>query len=132
MNSKFNRAEVKSSSTIVEKWGSSGILSEGYIPLPKKLVRALGQIFNGDENMRMLAALLAIVDFNRANLVRNPTNDYLAFMAGLPDDVFLKAIHDLMQNGFLAEGQIGDPGSPAHYNFSPFVDKICELTPPET
>jgi len=127
---KFRRLPVKVSPSLIGKWGSEDILSEGYIPFPKKLLRTLSEVFYSDD-IKCLAALLAIVDFNREGQYRNPTRDYLAFIAGLSDEEFAAAIGDLMQGGLLVEGDIPEPEDYVNYDFSPLVKKICGLTSTE-
>ena len=83
---------------VVEKW-SLGVLSEGFVPFPKKLVRSLHRIFPGVDSMKELSVLLAVVDYKRPNLSRPPSLAYLAFLAGLTEDEFTVALDRLVSKG---------------------------------
>ncbi|HWW02605.1 MAG TPA: hypothetical protein VNZ64_23100 [Candidatus Acidoferrum sp.] len=85
---------------IVEKW-SAGVLSEGFVPFPKKLVRALHRIFTGAESAKDIAAVLAIVDFRRPNLTRLPSLAFLAFLAGLSEEEFNSTLGRLQAAGYI-------------------------------
>lgn len=67
---------------IVQKW-SETVLSEGFVPFPKKLLRCLHRVFQGPDSSKELAVVLAIVDFNRLRLTRLPSLAFLSFVAGL-------------------------------------------------
>lgn len=64
------------------KW-SGPLLSEGFVPFPKKLVRCLGRVLQGPEAINELAVLLAVTDYKRPSVSRPPSVEYLAFVAGL-------------------------------------------------
>jgi hypothetical protein len=81
-------------SQVVEKWSPS-VLNEGFVPFPKKLLRAIHRIFPDDDSMKELAVILAVVDFKRPNASRSPSLEYLAFLAGLEEDEFKAALSRL-------------------------------------
>lgn len=70
------------------KWGEHRILDEGYLPLPKRLLRCLGGLFKGPSGIEELQTVLAIIDYRRPNLSRPPSIQYLAAVAGLPVEEF--------------------------------------------
>jgi len=83
---------------VVEKW-SAAVLSEGFVPFPKRLVRSLHRIFPGVDSMKELSVLLAVVDYKRPNLTRPPSRAYLAFLAGLDEEEFTAALDRLVSKG---------------------------------
>lgn len=82
------------------KW-SELILDEGFVPFPKRLVRCLGEIFRGDEGIQDLQVVLAIVDYRRPNLTRQPSLDYLAFLADITPAAFRQRLDSLQARGLL-------------------------------
>ena len=96
-NVAFTRQTVDSRKlpkAVLEKW-SPDVLSEGFVPFPKKLVRCLQQVFDSSDSVKEIAALLAVIDFKRPNLTRNPSLHYLAFLAGLAESDFDAALQRL-------------------------------------
>jgi hypothetical protein len=79
----------------------------GFVPFPKKLLRAMHRLFSGVDSAKDIAALLAIVDFRRPNVTRRPSLAYLAFVAGLDDEEFRAALYRLEAMGYVRVG--GDP-----------------------
>lgn len=67
---------------LVAKWGSE-VLSEGYTPMPKRLIRCLPRLFKGRHALEHLAVILAVVDYRRPRINRPPSVEYLAFIAGM-------------------------------------------------
>lgn len=90
---------AKIPSRVVEKWSPS-VLNEGFVPFPKKLLRAIHRIFRNDDSMKELAVILAVVDFKRPNLSRSPSLEYLAFLAGLEENEFKAALSRLEQKEY--------------------------------
>jgi hypothetical protein len=76
------------------KWPAE-LLGEGFVPLPKKLLRALGGLFEDSREIDELVVLLAAVDYKRDNFERFPTVEYLAFVAGIPEKRFREALSRL-------------------------------------
>jgi hypothetical protein len=100
---KFTRQlidQAKLPQQVVEKWSSS-VLSEGFVPFPKKLLRSMHRIFTGSDSMLELSVVLAIVDFRRPNVTRPPSLDYLAFLAGLDPVEFQKVLVQLESKGYI-------------------------------
>jgi len=89
--------------TVAAKW-SANILDEGYVPVPKRLIRCLPKIFAGDGASEQLAVVLAIVDYRRPKLVRQPSLGYLAFVAGMDVSRFAEVLQDLETAGLLKVG----------------------------
>ena len=79
---------------VAAKW-SRDVLDEGFVPLPKRLVRSLVDLFSGPHAMQHLAVVLAIVDYKRPQLSRPPSVEYLAFTANMPVEEFKKYVSDL-------------------------------------
>jgi hypothetical protein len=67
---------------LLSKWDRR-VLEEGFVPLPKKLLRCMNQIFQGPEAMEQFILIMAITDYLRPNLSRGPSPEYLAFVSGL-------------------------------------------------
>jgi hypothetical protein len=84
---------------VVEKW-SPAVLSEGFVPFPKRFVRSLHRIFPGVESIAELSVVLAVVDYKRPNLTRPPSLAYLSFLAGLGEDAFTEALARLVSKGY--------------------------------
>lgn len=89
---------------VVHKW-SSEILSEGFVPLPKKFLRTMADVMEGN-SFDHLQALFAIVDYLRPNLRNPPSVEYLAFVAGLTPERFKECLDGLAKQGLIEyEGQ---------------------------
>jgi hypothetical protein len=82
------------------KW-SDELLGEGFVPLPKKLLRTLSRIFGGSPEIEELVALLAAVDYKRATPAPPPTLAYLAFAGGLSVSRFKSALSRLKKKGLV-------------------------------
>jgi hypothetical protein len=89
--------------SLVEKW-SPATLDEGFVPFPKKLLRAMHRLFIGVDSTKDIAALLAIVDFRRPNVTRRPSLAYLAFVSGLDEEQFRAALNRLEALGYIRVG----------------------------
>ncbi len=100
---KFQRQRIPPSRVpqpVLYKW-SELVLDEGFVPFPKRLVRCLGEIFRGDEGIQDLQVVLAIVDYRRPNLTRQPSLDYLAFLADMTPAAFRQRLDSLRARGLL-------------------------------
>ena len=93
-------------SKAVFKW-SEDSLREGYTPLPKRFMRVLDRVFPEHFGFDHLKSLLAIVDYKRANLTRDASLDYLAFIAGQSPELFQKCVDDLVGEKLIT--YTGDP-----------------------
>jgi hypothetical protein len=110
MPSTFTRQTIKPSAfkpRLTEKWRSD-ILAEGFVPLPKRLLRCVHKLFGGKHAMEDFSALMAIVDFRRPNLTRNPSREFLAFVSGLESDAFDAALLRLEQAGYISVAECED------------------------
>lgn len=81
---------------LTAKWRPE-LLEEGFVPYPKKLLRVASEIFVWEEGFTDMLLLLAIVDFQRPHLTRNPSMEYLGFLSGLTVDEVNDSL-DRMQN----------------------------------
>ena len=81
------------------KW-SLELCKEGFVPLPKMLLRTLSSVMKDDAYER-LQVLLAIADFIRPNGVAPPSYEFLAFNAGLPVEVFKNHLEHLKEIGLV-------------------------------
>lgn len=101
--SKFTRQQVDVSrlpSTIVAKW-SPALLNEGFVPFPKRFLRCLPKILKGEHAVRDLAVILAVVDYKREKLLRLPSAEYLAFVAGTELPEFEASLNRLKEGGLV-------------------------------
>ncbi len=80
----------------IAKWGLA-VLSEGFVPFPKKLLRCLPSIL-GENGIEKLQVIMSIVDYLRDDLKNPPSKDYLAFIAGLPKERFKAVLTELHAN----------------------------------
>ena len=81
------------------KWGVE-VLDEGFVPFPKKFLRCLSQVLGTAEYER-LQVLLALVDYLRDEMKNPPSLQYLAFVAGLDEDVFRRHLNQLAEAGLV-------------------------------
>jgi hypothetical protein len=124
----FKRQKVdKIPEAAIAKW-SQAVIEEGFIPFPKRFLRVLSGVFKSEE-MKLLQALLAIVDFRRAKQAYPPSRDYLAFIAGLPDDEFGGLLRDLKSRGLIEVAMESDEWIVA--DIQGLLRRIIELTPEE-
>lgn len=100
----FSRQRINTSrlpATLAAKW-SRPVLAEGFVPFPKLLLRCLPKIFTGEGAIEKLAVILAIVDFQRDELFRDPSLEYLAFVADMDRDDFQKVMISLEKEGLIS------------------------------
>jgi hypothetical protein len=100
---RFTRQKIQThrlSGELHAKWPGV-LLEEGYVPLPKRLLRSLAAIFTGPHAIQDLTAVLAVVDFRRPQLTRLPSEDFLAFLAGLSVEAFRDSLHRLSGRGLV-------------------------------
>lgn len=95
--------------SVVRKW-SSEILLEGFVPFPKRLLRCMSELFEGEHAIEDLAVILAIVDYRRPSLIRFPSIEYLSFLAGLSPEVFRERLAELQDRRLItvhgSEGEL--------------------------
>jgi hypothetical protein len=85
---------------VLAKWDGA-VLSEGFVPLPKRLLRCLPQIFSGEDAIERFMVVMAIADYLRPNLTRGPSSAFLAFLSGLPVDRVDRILSDLKKDGLI-------------------------------
>jgi hypothetical protein len=101
VKNQFRRPHLASFPPDLEAKWPGGVLSEGFVPFPKKLLRSLGALFGKSEELEDLAVLLAIVDFKRANQTRHPSLDFLSFVSGIPEDAVDRSISRMRSKGWV-------------------------------
>jgi hypothetical protein len=94
------------SEAVLAKWPRE-ILDEGFVPFPKRLIRAAGPLFKGPTAIELLVTVLSVVDFKRPDASRLPSLGALAYTAGLPVEVFRDRLNQLVLLGY-AEVRGGD------------------------
>jgi hypothetical protein len=103
MGQKFFRQQVvveKLPDVLRYKW-SDVLLSEGVTGVPKKLLRSMSQIFQGQNAVEQLQVALTLVDYRRENEKRLPTVAFISYLAGLPEDVFMARLEELHLQGLI-------------------------------
>lgn len=107
------------------KWDDE-VLNEGFVPFPKRLLRAIPHLFPENHDVAELAALLAVVDYRRPNLRNLPSTRYLAFVAGLGPKQFKRILTNLE-----AKNWIETEGSDEEIDvtLSGFFEAIKEAAP---
>lgn len=85
---------------VIHKWGER-LLDQGFVPFPKRLVRCAPRVFKGDLRLSELCALLAIVDYQRPQLVRKPSLSHLASVAGISEERFRACLKNLKRRKLL-------------------------------
>ena len=103
VNTLFFRQKIPAAAlprALIAKWGSEA-LTEGFVPLPKRLLRCMNRIFHGPDAIERLVVMMAIVDYLRPNLTRGPSKEYLGFVAGLSPDRVGVILSDLKADGLV-------------------------------
>ena len=95
----FQRRKVDNVPPVVAYKWCDGVLDEGYIPFPKRLLRCLTPLMS---DMRDLQVVLAVVDYARPNLSRPPSYDYLAFNAGMTAQDFKDRVAQMQAKGWVS------------------------------
>ena len=88
------------------KWGDA-LLAEGFVPVPKRLIRVLAKVF-GKPEFELLQAVLAVADFDRPNLMQNPSSEFLAYLAGLSEVKFMGRLGELEAMGLIDKAGSAD------------------------
>ncbi len=108
----------------VAKWGEE-LLIEGFTPFPKRLLRCLSLVFQGERAMDDLAVILSVADYRRPNLARPPSIDFLAFIAGLETDSFKQRLEVLSKRSWVAcEGL----DAAIDVKIEPFINKVLSVS----
>lgn len=90
------------------KW-PVGLLAEGFVPFPKTALRGIAKILEGPNAMEELVLLLAIIDFKRPSMTRDPSIEYLAFTIGVSVEEASRILTRLVEKGLVTVSQ-GDRG----------------------
>ena len=126
----LERQEIQRSrlpGVVVAKWDAE-VLSEGFTPIPKRLLRCLPQLFQGGHALEHLAAILAVVDYRRPQLNRPPSVEYLAFIAGMTTERFKKRLSELEAKGWIT---VDGTDAALDVNIDPFLKEIMNATQDE-
>lgn len=124
----FNRQKVdpfRIPEAIRAKWSNS-VLEEGFVPFPKKLLRSFHEICSGEQGIKELCILLAIVDYKRPTLSRLPSFEYLAFLAGLEEPELKSIIAKLEDRGWIKVREKGEGLDIEIQGFLAEIDKHTE------
>lgn len=127
-NHHFDRQKISAGAlprVVLAKWDAAA-LSEGFVPLPKRLLRCLHLIFTGEQAMERLMVVMAIADYLRPNLTRGPSVEFLAFLSGLSVDEVGRILGDLKKDGLITL-ETKDPDE-LDIGFSGLLTRIAELT----
>lgn len=115
------------SPAVLAKWPEN-LLREGFIPFPKRVLRALSHLYPNDRAMEELVVLLAAADFRRPNLKQQPSLEFLTFISGLEPERFRAALDRLANKSFVEpEGS----KEALEINSTKFFDKVREATAAE-
>lgn len=115
---------VPTSDILRAKW-SAEVYDEGFIPFPKRLIRCLGTIFQGEYAVQDLQSVLAIIDYARPNLTRHPSYQFLAFTAGLEVATLKKRVLAMEARGLL---KVVGPDEAVAIDATGLMKKIEEAT----
>lgn len=123
----FTRNKMVVAEAMQAKWPGQ-VLDEGFIPFPKRLLRCMGKLFQEPDAIDDLRVLLAIADFARQKLLRLPSYDYLAFIAGMTPENFKARLAVMQKRDWLTTNEISGG---VVIDITPLSRLIEKLTPPE-
>lgn len=126
---KFQRRKIDNVPPLVQYKWSSKVTEEGFVPFPKRLLRCLSQIFGAGATIEHLQVVLAVVDYNRPNLLHPPSLGYLAFTAGLEEGVFRQRLKELESAGLVEVQDYG--GDVLMVTIKGLLGQVVNLTPDE-
>ena len=109
---------------VVAKW-SAQVVSEGFVAFPKRLLRCLNVLFPEPRAIDQLRVVLAVADFRRPKQSREPSLQYLAFIAGMSEQEFRSALSALSDRG-IVELSGSDDG--LRVSLEPLLEKIMRET----
>ena len=110
--------------TVAVKW-SREVVNEGFVPFPKRLLRCVTSLLDGEDPLGELAVLLAIVDYRRPGLTRGPSLAFLAFVANMPVEKFRERLHRLEGKSLITVAGTDDD---LKVDLKPLLERIVELT----
>jgi hypothetical protein len=105
------------------KW-PVGLLAEGFVPFPKTALRGVAKILEGPDAMAELVLLLAIIDFKRPSMSRDPSIEYLAFTTDVSVEEANCILTRLVEKGLVTATQ-GDRG--LNIDAGGFFTKIASI-----
>jgi len=103
-NDIFSRQKINPETlprAVIAKWGADALV-EGFVPVPKRLLRCMNDIFSGPDAIERLMVVMAIADYRRPNLTRGPSREFLAFLCGLSVDRVTYILDELKNDGLVA------------------------------
>jgi hypothetical protein len=103
-NDIFSRQKINPEAlprAVIAKWGADTLV-EGFVPVPKRLLRCMNHIFSGADAIERLMVVMAIADYRRPNLTRGPSREFLAFLCGLSVDRVTCILDELKKDGLVA------------------------------
>lgn len=106
------------------KW-SPEVLNEGFLAVPKRLIRCLPRLFKGASAIRQLQAVLAVADTKHARAARQPSLDYLAFIAGISPDEFRQALSELEAANLI---KVSGDDTDLNVSLQPLLDSVMRET----
>lgn len=115
-------------SAAVTKWRAD-VLDEGFVPFPKRMLRCLGKIFSGTNAIRDLQIVMAVADYARPNLSRDPSYEFLGFVAGCSGDEVKDTLAGLRDAELLSFAEEDDE---VRVSFEPLLKRIVDLTDDES
>lgn len=122
---KFKRPQVTGiDERVIVKW-SRDVLDEGFLAVPKRLIRCLPRLFTGNSAIRMLQAVLAVADTKHARAARQPSLDYLAFIAGVSPDEFRQALSELEAANLI---KVSGDDTDLNVSLQPLLDSVMRET----
>lgn len=108
--------------TVRYKWGDE-LLVEGFVAVPKRFIRVLSQVLPGGD-FELLQVVLAIIDYSRPNLRNLPSAAYLAHLAGVSPEQFMKHLSFLVLHRLANQG--GGPDQ-LIIDLDPLKNRVAEL-----
>ncbi len=123
----FERTKKAVPEVMAAKW-SVEIANEGFVPLPKRLLRCMRDLFTGSLGVHELTAILAIIDNRWPGAPRPPSLEYLSFTAGMVVDEFLEHVRRMEERGWIETS-----GTDADYKVSTdgLFQEILKIAPDE-
>lgn len=109
---------------LTEKW-SAELLSEGFTPMPKRLLRCMTELLPNKNGLELLTVILAVVDYKRPNLNRLPSVEYLAHIAGMSVERFDRVLDELAKKRWITKKGSEDA---IEIDIEPFEKHVLKMT----
>ena len=123
----FERSKIDTSflpDVVKWKWDRT-VLDEGFVPLPKRLLRSARKIFKGPSRMGQMVTMLTIVDYERPGKTKLPSLDFLAFIAGMKKTSFKKYLDELEELELI---KVVEQGDRLKITYEGLLKEIANLT----